>query len=37
MEGAQVMATDINLEKLKELDGIPGLIFVDFVATCWGK
>lgn len=36
-EGAQVTATDINPEKLKELDAIPGLVFVDFAATCWGK
>lgn len=34
-EGAQVTATDINREKLQELDSIQGLKFVDFVATCW--
>lgn len=34
-EGAQVTATDINREKLQELDSVQGLRFVDFVATCW--
>lgn len=35
-EGAQVTATDINGEKLKELDGIQGKIhFCCEAAICW--
>lgn len=34
-EGAKVTATDINGEKLQELDSVQGLKCVDFVATCW--
>lgn len=31
-EGAQVVATDINEEKLKELNGVPGM--VPFIVVC---
>lgn len=32
-EGAQVIATDINEEKLKELNGVPGTVLF-IVASC---
>lgn len=36
-EGAQVTATDINGEKLEELSGVPGLMFVDLCLRLLGE